>query len=140
MRRVILLLLLAPMSGCQKPHTTTTATSGKGTHLPSVPFLLECRAGVGNLPDFAKRDFAIRVDPVTKTFAFPKGRELPLKFIDQTNIIMREETVDRGRGNNPESWRIQFDLGTGTLSYLEQWSGIAPGSRALRSECSVRPS
>ena len=138
MHRVILLLLLASISGCEKSDTATTAASSRDVaSLPSVPFILKCRAGAGSRPDFAEHDFAVRVDPVRKTFALPIGGDTTLQSIDRTNIIMRDETTERGRDNNPETWRIAYDRGTGTLTYLERFSGIVPVEHSFRSKCSI---
>ena len=138
MHRVTLLLLLASISGCEKSDTATTAASSRGVaSLPSVPFMLNCRAGMGSRPSFAEHDFAIRIDPVQKTFALPIGGAVTLQSIDRTNIIMRDETTELGRDNNPETWRIAYDRGTGTLTYLERFRGIVSVERSFTSKCSI---
>ena len=138
MRRVTILLLLASISGCEKSDTTTTAASSRDVaSLPPVPFVLKCRAGVGSRPDFAERDFAVHIDPVQKTFALPIGTDATLQSIDRTNIIMRDETTERGRDNNPETLRIAYNRETGALTYLERFSGLVPVEHSFTSKCSI---
>ena len=139
MKQAAAFIFFAALSGCGAEDASETSKAGAGAaSLPLEPFQLKCGSGTGNPPAFATHDFIVRINPKNRTYAFPGwSGEMPIKKIDPNAIVLRDEAIKLGRDNNPENWRIDYDLRSRILTYRESASGIVPIEYHFTSECGI---